>query len=215
MCGHTSFDQDNDMLSSASKLSAAGAAKGKDITNVSLFQGMELHCANKIASYSNCCKVKGLGSGWGHKVGAKCSGDEKRLSELRGKNLCVYVGKTKSSTLGVKTVDKHWFCCWNNILDKIVQVQGRAQLGMNFGVGGSPNCKGLTLAELMKIDFNQIDFSEFYPELIKKIKMHQIEDIAGRVKQNMPKNTKQGKNSGISDNIQHNTNDEPWGKNNY
>jgi conjugal transfer mating pair stabilization protein TraN len=47
------------------------------------------------------------------------------------------------------------------MLDKVVQVQGRKQLGINFGSGGSPNCRGLTLEEIQRIDWEQVDFTEF------------------------------------------------------
>jgi hypothetical protein len=210
-CGQTKFDKDEDMLPSVSKLTAVSTAKGKDINNISLFPGQALHCANKLASYSNCCKIQGFGRkkkhGWGHKIGAKCNGEEERLADLRQQNLCVYVGKSRSSTLGIKTVDKHYFCCFANILDKIIQVQGRQQLGMNFGSGGSPNCRGLTIAELMRIDFNKIDYSEFYPVITSKIKLPNIDDIKSRVQSAMPDSQ-----TGVSSNIRQSTSDENYNK---
>jgi conjugal transfer mating pair stabilization protein TraN len=214
-CGDPEFDKDEDMLPTVSKLTAAGQARGKDINTVSLFAGIALHCSNKLASYSNCCKIKGFGrdnkNGWGHKIGAKCKDDERRLVDARQQGLCVFVGKNRSTTLGLKTVDKSWFCCFGNILDKIIQVQGRQQLGMSFGSAGNPDCRGLNINELMRIDFNKIDYSEFYPVIIDKMKLPKAEDIAARVKSTLPSSSnKKDGSDGLSPNIKGQRHDENW-----
>src|SRR5690606_31308263 len=109
----------------------------------------------------NCCKLSM--KGWGHDIGAGCSKDEKDLMNARRKNLCIYVGKEKTGILDVVT--KHYYCCFGNMLDKVVNIEGRKQLGMNFGSARRPNCRGLTLAEIQRINFDKVDFSEFINEL--------------------------------------------------
>ena len=113
------------------------------------------------------------------------------LIDKREKKLCVYVGKTISKVMGMTNVIKHHYCCFANILEKVVQVEGRGgQLGINFGSGASPNCQGLTLDEIKKLDFNKIDFSEFIEELTLQ--------FAGSYKKPNPK--------AISDNINNHLN---------
>ena len=75
---------------------------------------------------------------WRKEFGSRCNKDEQLLARNRSKNLCVYVGKEKIKSLGITIVVQHHICCWGNMLDKVVQVQGRKQLGLNFGSGGSP-----------------------------------------------------------------------------
>ena len=94
--------------------------------------------------------------------------------------MCICRQKS-SKTLGVTTVIKHHFCCFSNILEKIIQVQGRAQLGINFGSGGSPDCRGLTLEELERIDFSLIDFSEFAQEVQKRMVLPKGGDVEERI----------------------------------
>ena len=106
--------------------------------------------------------------------------------EQRQKNLCVYVGKESKKTAGVTTVIKHHFCCFSNILEKIIQVQGRAQLGISFGSGGSPDCRGLTLEELERIDFSLIDFSEFAQEVQKRMVLPKGGDVEERILSSLP-----------------------------
>jgi hypothetical protein len=191
LCGKNEWDKDEDMLKSTSKLSAAKHAKGtKDINNISLFAGIEEHCSIRIASSSNCCKIKGEGKtlkGWSHKLGAKCTKDEIELVNKRMKDLCVYVGNKVDKTAGVRTLKKEYYCCFSSQLFKQIQVQGRQQLGMNFGSGSSPNCRGLNLNELQRIDFNKINFEKAFPELIDKLKIPDVKDIGNRVQKNMPK----------------------------
>ena len=210
-CGDNYFDKDEDMLNSTSKLSVANASKGKDMNNISLFPGFSNNCSIRIAGSSNCCKIKGQGAlrkGWCHKLGAKCTKDEIDLANKRMKNLCVYVGNRIDRNLGVKTLEKRYYCCFPTHLFKEMQVQGRKQLadkgisfsnGSLFGTANYPDCRGLNLREIMNLDFNKIDFSNAFPEIIDKIKVPSSDDINNRVKANMPKdnNVHRGKPSDI------------------
>lgn len=165
-CVDKSYLTNGEMMDAISKLYAARHMKPDKDGNFNLFAGFNSHCSKKMAGYSNCCPE--TTKGWGRQLGAKCTKDEISLINLRSKNLCVYVGKVASKTASVTTVTKHHFCCFGNMLNKVVQVEGRKQLGLNFGSGGSPNCRGLTLAEIKELDFSQMDFSEFINELMIK-----------------------------------------------
>jgi conjugal transfer mating pair stabilization protein TraN len=125
----------------------------------------------------------------GEHLGAQCNSEEKILNELRIKNLCVYAGKKDSHKLNVKTVVKHYFCCFNNILEKVIQEEGRKQLYPHrihnktlFGTGERPDCRGLTLDEIKRIDFSILDYSEVAGDIIKKLVLPNISDIEGRVR---------------------------------
>ena len=86
------------------------------------------------------------------------------------------------------------------MLEKVVQVEGRKQLGLNFGSGDKPNCRGLTLEEISGydkdgnkvgegLDFSKMDFSEFIDELRDKFsgeyKEPNPEDIKCRIEDNL------------------------------
>ncbi len=171
-CLDKSYDMDEDMMNSASKLYAVSQAKGAKDMNFKLFEGFDQHCTKKPVGYMSCCKVKG----WGSHLGASCNADEVKLQNLRERNLCVYVGKSTSGTKPAH-INKHHFCCFGNMLNKVIQVEGRKQLGMDFGEGGHPNCRGLTLEEITRLDFEKMDFSEFIVEIKKKMKVPNVGDI--------------------------------------
>lgn len=159
----------NDMFAKTASELAAVAAAGKDVArmngrDVKIFTGKRVFCKKFAAGFSNCCKD----SGWGQDVGlARCSRAEKALGKAKEKRLTLYVGEFCSKRrLGICIEKKRGYCQFDSKLAQIVQQQGRAwQLGIGFGSGSSPKCRGMTSAELQKIDFSKIDFSAFYDDL--------------------------------------------------
>ncbi|UXK14276.1 type-F conjugative transfer system mating-pair stabilization protein TraN (plasmid) [Erwinia pyrifoliae] len=159
----------NDMFAKAASELAAVAAAGKDVAelnsnDVKIFTGKGVSCKKFAAGFSNCCKD----SGWGQDVGlASCSSDEKALGKAKEKRLTVYVGEYCSKkVLGICLEKKRGYCEFDSKLAQIVQQQGRSwQLGIGFGSGNSPDCRGITPEELQKIDFSKVDFSAFYDDL--------------------------------------------------
>jgi conjugal transfer mating pair stabilization protein TraN len=186
-CFDKSYEMDEDMAQSVSYLGAMSQGKN-DNGAFEIFEGQNRQCHKKPVGYMNCCAV---GKSWGTILGAKCSKDENILRQQREKNLCVYVGKTSKKTVGLTTLIKHHFCCFNNLLEKTIQIQNKKQLGLNFGSGGNPNCRGLTFEEIRKIDWNKIDFSEFADEIKKKLVMPDIGDVQGRVESHFKDNTRE------------------------
>ena len=183
-CVDKSYMTDGDMMDSVSKLYAVSQMKGVMDLNFKLFAGFAQNCSKKAVSYSNCCSTSL--KGWGKNLGAKCKKDEQDLIDKRQKNLCVYVGKENKQTMGITTIVKHHYCCFGGMLNKVIQVQGRKQLGINFGNGGNPNCRGLTLSEIMQLDFDKMDFSEFFADILKRMKIPKIGDISARVNASLP-----------------------------
>lgn len=159
----------NDMFAKAASELAAVAAAGKDVAelnsnDVKIFTGKSVSCKKFAAGFSNCCKD----SGWGQDVGlASCSSEEKALGKAKEKRLTVYVGEYCSKkALGICIEKKRGYCQFDSKLAQIVQQQGRSwQLGIGFGSGKSPDCRGITPEELQKIDFSKVDFSAFYDDL--------------------------------------------------
>ena len=198
-CIDKSYQMDEDMVSSVSQLAALSQGKNTP-AGFKIFEGQARHCTKKPVDYQNCCHVSP--KGWGRQLGAKCSKDEQILGEKRQKNLCVYVGKESKKTAGVTTLIKHHYCCFSNMLEKVVQVQARMQPELKpsfsgkdgFGSDGNPDCRGLTLKDLEKVDFSKMDFSEVAAEMMKKLSMPNIDDVKGRIKGSFDNNIRFDKN---------------------
>jgi hypothetical protein len=189
-CVDKSYLTDGDMMDSVSKLYAVSQMKGALDLNFKLFAGFAQSCSKKATSYTNCCSTSL--KGWGKNLGAKCTKDEIDLVDKRQKNLCVYVVKENKQTMGITTVVKHHYCCFGSLLNKVIQVEGRKQLfpGKSiselFKNGNKADCRGLTLAEIMQLDFDKMDFSEFFTDILKRMKIPKIGDISSRVNSSLP-----------------------------
>ncbi|EBA1842049.1 type-F conjugative transfer system mating-pair stabilization protein TraN [Citrobacter freundii] len=159
----------SNMFGQAVSALAAVAAAGEDVAelngeNVRAFTGEARSCKKMAVGFNNCCKD----SGWGQDVGlSSCSSDEKALGKAKEKKLTVYVGEYCSKkVLGVCLEKKRGYCQFDSKLARIVQEQGRRdQLGVGFGSGKSPDCRGITVDELQRLDFGVMNFSDFYSDL--------------------------------------------------
>jgi conjugal transfer mating pair stabilization protein TraN len=101
-----------------------------------------------------------------------CDQDESLLAMKRGQNLCHYVGTYCSQKiLGSCVARKQSYCCFNSRLARIVQEQGRQQLGRSWGDPKSPDCSGLSAEDFQRLDFSQMDFGEFADEIMKNTRM--------------------------------------------
>ncbi|WP_196800659.1 conjugal transfer protein TraN [Thioalkalivibrio sp. ALMg11] len=82
--------------------------------------------------------------------------------------LCHKIGRhcTRDVTL-IGCVRRHdEFCCYNSKLARIINVQGRPQIGKSWGSPGSQDCSGFSPEEFQQLDFSQIDMSEFYNDIL-------------------------------------------------
>ena len=101
-----------------------------------------------------------------------CNEDEGKLAMKEGAKLCHTVGTWCSSCFRVlgscvscteHTTSK---CCFNSMLARIVNEQGRTQIGKNWGGVQSPDCSGFTVAQLQTLNFAAMDLTEFYASLV-------------------------------------------------
>jgi conjugal transfer mating pair stabilization protein TraN len=99
----------------------------------------------------------------------QCSAGDADTAEQRASGYCVAIGDTCAESWPaagcVQTV--HAYCCFNSLLARIIQQQGRAQIPSmgGFGTPDAPHCDGFTPAQFQSIDFSKIDFSAYYAEL--------------------------------------------------
>ncbi|MET0375304.1 MAG: conjugal transfer protein TraN [Rhizorhabdus sp.] len=148
--------------------SIGDAGKQFDPNNLTVFSGERETCSKKIFGASNCCSGKGvpLLTPW------LCSAAEKKLDEKDDKGLCHKVGSYCSSkVLGVCTTQRDAYCCFGSKLSRILQVQGRAQIGKRWDKPKNEQCKGFTIAEFQQLDLSRMDFTEVYAEFTEAAKL--------------------------------------------
>ena len=129
-----------------------------DRNGMRFFTGQRRACHIKLFGLANCCKNSGLLVGLGN-----CSASEKELAEERNAGNTHYLGQycSKKTFFGVCIRRSRAWCVFGSKLGRILQQQGRSQLGIGWG-----SCRGLSVAEVEGIDFARVDLSEFTQDLM-------------------------------------------------
>ena len=131
-------------------------------TTLSLFKGTRETCHKKIFGAVNCCAGKGFGP---LTAGMFCDKEERALDTKDKAGLCHYLGSYCSdSVLGVCVTSKKAYCCFASKLTRILQEQGRPQIGKTWGKPKEEKCLGFTIEEFSRLDLSVMDFSEVYKE---------------------------------------------------
>lgn len=94
----------------------------------------------------------------------QCSPDENIFQMHKGADLSVFISEECSKKVLFSCVEhKQHYCSFNSVLAKIVNTQGKAQMGLDVS-----NCSGLSPEQVTQLDFTRIDFSEFTDKLLSE-----------------------------------------------
>lgn len=188
-CADNSYEANDEIFQVTSQLTVLREAQNDLKNKVQIFKGEDQRCSRNCLNFKDCC---GNGKGWGVSIHlAECTSDEKKLANLRQKNQCVQVGTYCDERLAGQCIRKKTsFCCYGTKLARLIQENGRKQLGISRGSPEKPNCDGLSPEQLSKIDFSKIDFSELFADIksqmVAKGQDQAVAEIsADRLKNNM------------------------------
>ena len=129
-----------------------------DREDMRFFKGTRRHCHIRLFGLANCCTDSGALIGLGD-----CSAGEVELAEERNAGNTHYLGRycSKRTFFGACIRRSRAWCVFGSRLGRILQQQGRAQLGIGWS-----SCRGFTVAEIEGIDFERLDLSEFTENLM-------------------------------------------------
>ena len=162
---------------------SAGPIDCADVSGggVTIFKGKRYRCDLNLTGFiQNCCRKKGIFSG-------ACPRSTKELRARRDDaGACHYVGIHKKKVLGITLKKRKVYCCFNSKMARVVHEQTRGQLiqkglwptAQNGGWGRpkNPRCGGMTAEQLQKIDFDAVDFSEIYEDLLDAAEIPDLTD---------------------------------------
>lgn len=95
-----------------------------------------------------------------------CTEDEQKLAMHKGAKLSAEVGSHCSATVpifGGCIEDTYDYCSFNSVLAKIINIQGKPQLGLPI-----TDCAGISATDLSHLNFTTMDFSEFTGEVLNQ-----------------------------------------------
>lgn len=189
----TDYKPNNSFAEAATKLQVFEEMKREfeqsnqpNIAHVQLFAGKKSQCSKSVAGdlmYDCCFSFQGLTNNL--KL-SKCTTDELALAEMREKGLCYYVGHHKEEFIGLwKSRTEHTYCCFPTKLSRVLQQEGRKQLGIDWGSSKAPNCRGLNQDEIHRLDLAKIDLSEAYNTIPSVEMTDKIQGIKERLQKRL------------------------------
>lgn len=165
----TKNEDSHDMGEGVSRLGAlAGVSSDVSANQISersprIFTGSVIDCKSYPLGFRDCC----TDSGWGDWV-KHCPSELQALQKAKDENRTVSLGKYKKHKLDLD--HHHVYCIFPSKLSAIIQKEGRsAQLHISFGKAKSPNCRGITPAELEHINFEKLNLSPIEQELMSRL----------------------------------------------
>ena len=128
-----------------------------DRDNLRFFSGERKACRIRWGGLANCCRNSGLLVGM-----ANCSAGERELAEERHAGNTHYLGtRCAKRVFGVCIRRERVWCVFGSKLGRILHQQARPRLGIGWG-----SCRGFTVAEIERIDFDRLDLTEFTENLL-------------------------------------------------
>ncbi|MFM2591314.1 type-F conjugative transfer system mating-pair stabilization protein TraN [Vibrio sp. TBV020] len=179
-CYDATPSQSNDFDKSAASLAAlAKAAEGLGNPPL-IFTGKGMQCTDKAFGFADCCKDGGWGTGIGL---AECSEEEEALGQAKEQGITIALGEyCADKILGACIRKKKGYCVYDSKLARIIQEQGvRGQLGISLGSAQQPLCEAITPELLQQINFDHIDFSEFYDDMHESANVPSATEIQNRL----------------------------------
>ena len=159
-CETVSPEANTGFVNAATRLNMAVELGGEefDRDDMRFFKGKKRRCHIYFGGLANCCKNSGLLVGL-----ANCSARERELAKERNAGNTHYLGRycSRKTFFGLCIRRSRAWCVFGSKLGRILQQQGRAQLGIGWG-----SCRGFTVAEVESIDFARLDLSEFTEDLM-------------------------------------------------
>lgn len=149
--------------------SVADIRKGRQGDHIiNIFKGYSRECSDHPLNFMNCCKISPNGWGEAIKLG-HCSADELNIAKLRDAEQCIEVGTyCETEILGVCIDERNAFCCFDSVIARILNQEAKKQLGRGYGIPENPDCSGIDLNDLAKVDFTKADFSAFHRNVISR-----------------------------------------------
>lgn len=156
-------------------MEASQDRKAKDPMQSEVFPGQILRCRKSCSTDNmiDCC-----GRHSDNFAEGKCNADEHMLLQKRLEKKCHYIG-TEDFDFGLKK--EKVYICYPDIISRVIQEGAHDQLNIPWGDAKEPNKEGVVLEQLLGLDFDRIDFSDFEVDIKKKVDA-KLPDIQKKIK---------------------------------
>ena len=101
-----------------------------------------------------------------------CDAEDQKVAMARGQGLCRFIGThcvDKVPGLGCVKREEV-YVCFNSLLARLINEQGRAQIGRGWGSVETPDARGFTIEEIEALDFTEMDFTAFVQDVLREVR---------------------------------------------
>lgn len=184
--GQSNFDNLDTQVGMSDKDNNGWSEDGACTGTIYIFNGKSNKCRNWDMFFGlvggGCCDKEKVFAGL-----VACKENEKLLAKQREQKQAHYIGNfcSKQLKLGFAKIcvqKSDSYCTFSSSLAKIIQEQGREQLGISWGSPENPQCRGFTPEEFQKIDFSKIDLTEFVKDIQSSVQTSVIQNLGTYVK---------------------------------
>jgi len=187
------FQKANVMLNVLHNIAKEVGASQSSDPNMIIFSGSKKECEEQVSLKlgggvtKKCCPDNS--GGWTDVIGLNlCSDGDKGgslSSDIENKR-AVRTSHVRLDKGSLSTASYRAFCVFPTKLAKIITAQGKAQLGFDLG----DDCTGLTAAQIQKLNFAAIDFSDIVDDYKKTLTLKQNpeelkNEISAKINQNL------------------------------
>lgn len=163
LTSNTDFGQ---VAAQFASVAAAGASAGNS-GGIEIFKGTIEYCNRVATGIVNCCSGSGLLTPLFKK---QCSASAVALAGAKDARVAHFVGSFCAvNALGICLRTTQNWCTFPSLLARIIQEQGRPQLGIGWGTPNAPDCRGFTPAELQQLDFSVMDLGELQADILNNL----------------------------------------------
>jgi conjugal transfer mating pair stabilization protein TraN len=119
-----------------------------------------------------------------------CTPNDEATDFQNNSGQCIYLGNycaQKWPLVGCVQSARS-YCCFNSMLARIIQQQGRPQIPSmgGFGTPEAPNCAGFTVQQFQSLDFSKIDLSEYAAQIQTNSQSNIENTVHGIATQQLP-----------------------------
>lgn len=163
-CADKSYNANTGFVNAYGTLAGAlDAASTMDPLTFEIFRGYDRRCRIAFgSSIYDCCDADGILNDV-----IDCQPEEEELARARRPvDRTVYIGEYCSESINVGLTRvcverKRTYCVFGSVLARIIQTDGRPQIGKGWGDAENPDCSGYTVEQLASLDFSQMNFADF------------------------------------------------------
>ena len=170
-CDNSQNDISSDINEGIGRLGVISAtAEEVTVNQVQIFKGYYQECEKYMLGTRDCCTYSGSLSGV-----INCPRELQGLQQAKHENRAVYLGNYKPRRF---STTRYGYCIFPTKLAAIVQIEGRQnQLRVGFGSARHPDCRGITVAEVERINFGALNIEPLVNDLLNRKDLPNSADI--------------------------------------